>query len=522
MKFLIFHDVIMRRILALIVLCTFGLKLESPSMQARRHRASMESMRIPGAADGPMFGLLADRRRGSCGEEGGSSSSASAAGVLSCSSARIGARSSIRAVTAERAELASSFHERVPQSWTWFQSKQLKANLAAAIDALEAGISLSDLAAEDNPLVWLNRGFERINGYTREDAVGHNCRFLQVDATDPRAVAALRMAVQRGERRRVHLWNEGRSGGGYWSLVSLQPAVDEETVPFARGAGAGSSCGGSTTAGTSLNTSGLASQQSSGRASPGASPDGYTEGRSPPGDGSAASSRRVSCEENGGAEAGGSNAGGGNASGGGGEASGSSGARARYIMGLQLRLNHEEMHKIIELAEEVRAQNNEQRIAAAAAAAAATATATATAAATAAATATATAITSASPAPILPALRRGPTPLHWTGAVEETEGHRRVRRVSFESMGNMPPKTPSPAVSPRPGPSLRSEANAGLGSAGPVDVSVDVSDACSGKASGALLAGLEDWTTEFVTRHGRTPSVEEAMEAVRAALRQRQ
>ena len=32
--------------------------------------------------------------------------------------------------------------------------------------------SLSDLSADDNPLVWLSHGFTRLNGYSREDAVG--------------------------------------------------------------------------------------------------------------------------------------------------------------------------------------------------------------------------------------------------------------------------------------------------------------------------------------------------------------
>ncbi len=116
----------------------------------------------------------------------------------------------------------------VPQ---WFSCKQLKNVLARAMHALDAGISLSDLAAEDSPLVWLSQGFTRINGYDREDAVGHNCRFLQADPSDPAAVHRMRSAIARSEHTRVHVWNEGMSGGGFWSLVSLQPALDEMITP---------------------------------------------------------------------------------------------------------------------------------------------------------------------------------------------------------------------------------------------------------------------------------------------------
>ena len=45
----------------------------------------------------------------------------------------------------------------------------------------------------------------------------------------------LRRATEHNERVRVHLWNEGaRSGLGYWSLLSLHPAYNDETLPATR------------------------------------------------------------------------------------------------------------------------------------------------------------------------------------------------------------------------------------------------------------------------------------------------
>ena len=46
--------------------------------------------------------------------------------------------------------------------------------------------------------MWLSRGFERITGYSRAGAAGRNCRFLQTEASDPRAIAALRDAIAAG------------------------------------------------------------------------------------------------------------------------------------------------------------------------------------------------------------------------------------------------------------------------------------------------------------------------------------
>jgi len=40
----------------------------------------------------------------------------------------------------------------------------------------------------------------------------------------------MRSAVQRGERLRVHVWNQTKAHRGFWSLLSLHPAVGEETI----------------------------------------------------------------------------------------------------------------------------------------------------------------------------------------------------------------------------------------------------------------------------------------------------
>src|SRR3954449_10173460 len=66
---------------------------------------------------------------------------------------------------------------------------------------LATGISftLADAKAEDLPLVWVNPAFEATTGYSAEEAVGRNCRFLQGPATDRQTVAKLRAALDTGK-----------------------------------------------------------------------------------------------------------------------------------------------------------------------------------------------------------------------------------------------------------------------------------------------------------------------------------
>jgi PAS domain S-box-containing protein len=61
-------------------------------------------------------------------------------------------------------------------------------------------IVLTDPTVDDNPIVYVNDAFERATGYSRAGAIGRNCRFLQGEETDRRAVQ--RLATRSRRRRR--------------------------------------------------------------------------------------------------------------------------------------------------------------------------------------------------------------------------------------------------------------------------------------------------------------------------------
>jgi PAS domain S-box-containing protein len=53
--------------------------------------------------------------------------------------------------------------------------------LERGIDASKNGIIITDPNQPDNPIIYTNKAFEQITGYTNEEVVGKNCRFLQRD-----------------------------------------------------------------------------------------------------------------------------------------------------------------------------------------------------------------------------------------------------------------------------------------------------------------------------------------------------
>jgi PAS domain S-box-containing protein len=95
------------------------------------------------------------------------------------------------------------------------------------MDEAQLGISIADNRQPDEPLVYVNEGFERLTGYDAADALGDNCRFLQGEATDPAAVEEFRAAIDADEPVAVELVNYRADGTPFWNRVQLNPVADE-------------------------------------------------------------------------------------------------------------------------------------------------------------------------------------------------------------------------------------------------------------------------------------------------------
>lgn len=131
-----------------------------------------------------------------------------------------------------KVELADIFVHCLPSSWCWFGCKMLQSVINTALHACNAALSLSDLKGEDAPLVWIAEGFTRLHGWSRNEVIGRNCRFLQNDASDPAAVHAMRRAISARMHTRVYIWNEDVAGDGFWSIVSISPGgKHDEQMP---------------------------------------------------------------------------------------------------------------------------------------------------------------------------------------------------------------------------------------------------------------------------------------------------
>ena len=99
--------------------------------------------------------------------------------------------------------------------------------LYQAIAASSNGITISDAGQPDNPLIYVNRSFELMTGYSAEEVLGSNCRFLQGHDGDQPALDEVRAALREERDCFVLLRNYRKDGTPFWNEFRLSPVHDE-------------------------------------------------------------------------------------------------------------------------------------------------------------------------------------------------------------------------------------------------------------------------------------------------------
>jgi PAS domain S-box-containing protein len=87
---------------------------------------------------------------------------------------------------------------------------------------------LSDPKLPDNPIVFATQDFYKLTGYTSEEVLGRNCRFLQGPGTDKRAVEVIRKAVATGSDATVCLINYKADGTPFWNQFFIAALRDSD------------------------------------------------------------------------------------------------------------------------------------------------------------------------------------------------------------------------------------------------------------------------------------------------------
>ncbi len=82
----------------------------------------------------------------------------------------------------------------------------------------------------DNPIIACNDAFIELTGYTRDEILGRNCRFLQGPGTDPQQIDMIREAVASQRSVLVELINYKKDGTPFRNAVLIAPVFNDDGV----------------------------------------------------------------------------------------------------------------------------------------------------------------------------------------------------------------------------------------------------------------------------------------------------
>ncbi|ABC63043.1 LuxR C-terminal-related transcriptional regulator [Erythrobacter litoralis] len=96
------------------------------------------------------------------------------------------------------------------------------------IEASPIASVVSDPRLADNPLIAINQAFTDLTGYSEEECVGRNCRFLAGSGTEPWLTDKIRQGVREHKPVLVEILNYKKDGTPFRNAVLVAPIYDDD------------------------------------------------------------------------------------------------------------------------------------------------------------------------------------------------------------------------------------------------------------------------------------------------------
>jgi PAS domain S-box-containing protein len=100
--------------------------------------------------------------------------------------------------------------------------------LSAILDECVNGVTLSDPDLEDSPIIYANKAFENLTGYSQAEIIGHNCRFLQGEDREQAERYQITEALKNHEAVEVTLRNYRKDGTLFYNHLKIVPLFDRK------------------------------------------------------------------------------------------------------------------------------------------------------------------------------------------------------------------------------------------------------------------------------------------------------
>lgn len=105
--------------------------------------------------------------------------------------------------------------------------KLRNALLLQLVEQAQDGIVVAEKEGNDTILIYVNPAFESLTGYSADEILYQDCRFLQGEDTGQDAIHEVREAIESNQPVRTILKNYRKDGSIFWNELSVTPFYDE-------------------------------------------------------------------------------------------------------------------------------------------------------------------------------------------------------------------------------------------------------------------------------------------------------
>ena len=102
------------------------------------------------------------------------------------------------------------------------------AQLATMIENTSMSFIVTDPKLPDNPIIMCNAAFMKVTGYTKDEIIGRNCRFLTGESTEPEKTKLIVEAIRAHEPVLVQITNHRKDGSPFQNALMIAPTFDDE------------------------------------------------------------------------------------------------------------------------------------------------------------------------------------------------------------------------------------------------------------------------------------------------------
>jgi len=96
------------------------------------------------------------------------------------------------------------------------------------LEKMDRSIVISDPSQKDCPMVYISNEFSKHTGYSIDESLGKNCRFLQGPETDENDIQQIKLALKLKKRITIDILNYKKNGQKFWNRLRIIPIFDKK------------------------------------------------------------------------------------------------------------------------------------------------------------------------------------------------------------------------------------------------------------------------------------------------------